>query len=56
MLIPRCPKCGDCKILLAPISGKTEQTHYQVKIDAAMPVACSQCDWKGDWKDVPYLS
>jgi len=53
MLIPRCPKCGG-SVLLAPISGKTEQTHYQVRTDATMPVACSNCDWKGEWREVPY--
>lgn len=56
MLIPRCPKCGDCKILLAPITGKTGQTRYDIKTTGDIPIACQICDWEGDWNAIAYLT
>jgi hypothetical protein len=49
MLTPRCPKCGDCKIILAPQTNPDHQTGYN------LPVACTQCMWAGTLGDVPYV-
>ena len=55
MKIPRCPVCGDCKILLAPIHSVLGMENVKQDI-AKLPIACSQCDWRGVWSEVPYVS
>lgn len=53
MKIPRCPECGECKILLAPINANLNVPPTELVMQN-MPVACSHCSWRGTWADVPY--
>ena len=50
--VPRCPECGDCKVILAPIL----QTPKEDELATNLPVACSQCDWRGFWDQVQYAA
>lgn len=58
MYIPHCPRCHDCKVILAPVENlpprrETEEAEA-VYWRAESPVACSQCDWRGLLQEVIY--
>ena len=68
MKIPRCPKCADCKIILAPLP-KCFDNLGQLLEDfdnlgqlledggsGSLPVACAECGWRGNLRDVPYVT
>lgn len=53
-LIPKCPNCHDSKVVLAPIPPNVND---KGKIECGeLPVACTQCMWRGIWRDVVYVS
>jgi len=50
--VPKCPQCGDNKIILAPETKAPtfRSTQYAMEVKTA----CSQCTWRGTVADVPY--
>lgn len=50
--VPTCPNCHDSKVILAPIPPSWDSKDGC----GNLPVACTQCPWRGIWKQVIYVS
>jgi hypothetical protein len=52
--VAQCPQCHHANIILAPIPATWKYTPETPCGD--LPVACTECSWKGLWRDLVYMS